>query len=266
MGKVRRSVAVLASIIAISSSTVVGSGAAQPGVTGGARRIANGSPSARLYSFMGSLQYSADGSHSCGASLISPHWMVTAAHCVEVDQPAQLQVRVGSQDRTIGGSVVDVGQIVVHPGYHDVSEGHDIALLQLVGSAPQQPIRIATDEEAAESRKLTRILGWGSTCPDRGELATCGFPVTLQWLNTSVLDAEDCGGRQRAGELCTNSPNRNSGNCRGDSGGPQIARLSETLVGLSSRNTTDRCGAGPSIFTDVTHYRDWIDEVTGSSA
>ncbi|MBW4718643.1 S1 family peptidase [Saccharothrix obliqua] len=224
-------------------------------------RIVNGAPSTQVYPFMASLQDAATGEHSCGAVLIAPRWLLTAAHCVrDWDGALHHQARIGTQDRTTGGTVLSVLETHVHPAYTEVSAGNDIALAKLYGSAPQQPIRIAPPEEAVPTTP-TRLLGWGN--PEASQWAQCGAPVTLHWLNTSITEPAGCGADLREKDLCTHNPNGNAGSCWGDSGGPQITYPEHRLLGVSSRLTTDFCGARPSIYTDATRHRDWITTVTG---
>ncbi|MFI9010004.1 S1 family peptidase [Actinosynnema sp. NPDC053489] len=226
-------------------------------------RIANGSPTAQVYPFMASLQSAATGEHGCGAVLIAPEWLLTAAHCVnDWTSPMHHQARIGTQDRTAGGTVLNILEARVHPDFVDVSEGNDIAVLRLFGSAPQEPLRIATSAEAVPGTP-TRLLGWGNTCPEPSQWAQCGFPVTLHWLNTSISEPARCAPALRDKELCTHNPNNNAGSCWGDSGGPQITYPEYRLVGLSSRLTGSFCGAQPSIHTDATRHRTWITTITG---
>src|SRR5437763_10077944 len=66
--------------------------------------IVGGRNASQVYGFMASMQ-SASGQHHCGASLIAPQWLVTAAHCVSGQQPGQWQFRIGSTSLTSGGTV-----------------------------------------------------------------------------------------------------------------------------------------------------------------
>jgi secreted trypsin-like serine protease len=210
---------------------------------------------------MVSLQ-NTSGSHFCGGSLIKPDWVVTAAHCVDSEEPQGIQLRIGAKDRTSGGELAKASKITVHPGYDGSSAGNDIALVHLAKPVRSKPVQIAHSSGASGTK--TRIIGWGQTCADPGG---CRLPKQLQQLDTKLLDANKCQNIDGTHELCTANPNGKAGACYGDSGGPQIVSVAGAwqLIGATSRagNDNDRCATGPSIYTNVTAYTDWIAKTIG---
>jgi secreted trypsin-like serine protease len=208
--------------------------------------VVGGRPASENYSF---LVYSS----GCTASLIKANWVVTAGHC-----PTPSSVRVGSINRSSGGTVARVNGSVTHPTA-------DVKLLRLATSVTQAPAPIPTSSPAVGTG--TRIIGWGQTCPVRG---ACSTPTVAQELDTSVVTDSLCrgGGIRGTVEICTNNPGGNSGACYGDSGGPQVQRVSGrwVLVGATSRsgNGDPRCATGPSIYGDLPAIRSWIVGYTGT--
>ncbi|GLZ28448.1 serine protease [Lentzea sp. NBRC 105346] len=203
--------------------------------------IVGGRPATENYTFM---VYTG----GCTGSLIKANWALTAKHC---STPSS--VRVGSNDRTKGGTVVKVTRGVSHPT-------EDVKLLQLADSVTHQPIAIPV--QSGPPGTATRLLGWGVTCPTRG----CGSaPVANHEFDTSILADSKCRGIRSATEICTNNPNK-GGDCYGDSGGPQITKVNGVWrqIGSDSRGTTSACGAGPSIYVDLTSVRTWISQQVGT--
>jgi secreted trypsin-like serine protease len=216
--------------------------------------IVGGGNATQVYSWMVSLQ-STSGSHFCGGTLIKANWVVTAKHCVQGSSASSIQVRVGTTNRTSGGSVARGSRIVTHPSA-------DLALLQLATSVSQTPAPVAAASGPVGT--ATRIIGWGQTCPVRGG---CGAPITLQELNTSIVSDSRCSGISGASEICTNNTDGNKGACYGDSGGPQVKSVNGRweLIGATSRSGGgSTCATAPSIYVDVPYFRSWISQYAGS--
>ncbi|MDM4719036.1 serine protease [Micromonospora sp. WMMA1363] len=186
----------------------------------------------------------------CTGTLIKANWVVTARHC-----PTPWAVRVGSVNRTSGGTVVGVSRSVSHPTI-------DVKLLQLSSSVGYAPAPIPTTSGAVGT--ATRIIGWGLTCPFRG----CGSaPTTAHELDTSIVSDGSCIGINGPYEICTNNTGGNSGACYGDSGGPQVRMIDGVwnLIGATSRsgNNNAICATGPSIYGDLSSIRSWINTQVG---
>jgi len=202
-----------------------------------------GTPASETYSF---LTYVG----GCTGSLIKSNWVVTARHC-----PTPSDVRVGSKDSTSGGTVANVSKAVNHPSL-------DVKLLQLSSSVSHAPVPIAATSGAVGT--ATRIIGWGLTCPTRGCAAN---PTIAHELDTTIVDDSKCSGIYGTYEICTNNPS-SKGACYGDSGGPQVKKVSGAwqLIGATSRagDGGSTCAVAPSIYSDLPAIRSWITQQVGT--
>ncbi|MBU2666932.1 trypsin-like serine protease [Actinoplanes bogorensis] len=186
----------------------------------------------------------------CTGSLIKANWVVTAKHC-----PTPSSVRVGSINRTSGGTVVAVRRAVSHPSI-------DVKLFELASSVSYAPAPIPATSGAVGT--ATRIIGWGQTCAPRG----CGSsPTIAHQLDTSIVADSRCGGINAAYEICTNNTGGNAGACYGDSGGPQVRTVNGrwNLIGVTSRagNNSSTCATAPSIYGDLPSIRTWVNTQVG---
>jgi len=81
------------------------------------------------------------GEHICGGAIISPKYIVTAAHCVVTPSGFGLQVNMSiavgmdrlNESETIG-EVRKVIKIIRHPSYNRMTMANDIAVLRLDSS------------------------------------------------------------------------------------------------------------------------------------
>jgi secreted trypsin-like serine protease len=231
--------------------------------------IIGGSPSTEPRPFSASIQLG--GVHICGGTLIAPRWVVTAGHCIDFLRQLpidEIRVRVGSLDRTDGGTLAPARRLVMHPDFtYDPIIVNDIGLIELARAAPYVPIAIAHDPGPLGA--TLRTMGWGCdhvpTEDDPCDRAT--FPAVLQELDLRLIDGAPCdsAGFTPGLDLCTSPVVSGTQACGGDSGAPLLRRVGDhwKLVGTTSRGVSGPvpCSGGFGVYTDVTAYRRWIAEV-----
>ncbi len=185
----------------------------------------------------------------CTAELISPTWVLTAAHCTSVG----FRVRVGSSNRAYGQQVLAV-QAIRHPGYDDKTGEYDVGLIRL--SAPVN-LPAVTLASAVEARNLLKpgaravIAGWGKRSPK--------LTFSAQLI---VSDVELRSLKRQRSRFVYFDPV--SGPCGGDSGGPLLLDRpngSRVLVGIASRVVGDLCaqGGGVGVYVEVAAILDFVE-------
>jgi secreted trypsin-like serine protease len=235
------------SVLALAAPPGVALAADGPPVT---PQIINGGDATEAYSFMASMQRRGSGGHFCGGALIRASWVLTAKHCVSTTGAAGYQVRIGSNNRTSGGTVAFADRVV-----HNANA--DTALVHLTAPVSHRPISVAP---AVAAGSTVRLLGWGCTSSPN-----CGpAPVALKQVDVPVLADSNSRCRTNQWTICLDNQGGKSA-CYGDSGGPLLVGTpGNWTLGGDTSGGPSVCGTGVFYYAELPGaVNAWINSTAG---
>ncbi|XP_017482029.1 PREDICTED: trypsin-1 [Rhagoletis zephyria] len=204
------------------------------------------------------------GRHHCGGSLISPSWIITAAHCTYGQNPSQIRAVVGTTDLLAGdGKSFNIANIIIHPQYNPKTQDYDLSLIQLTELVPLDDnigtIALADMETNHAADTVATISGFGAI---NGNLE---MPTRLKYAEVQLWSRDFCNPQNIPGitdrMVCAGHPSGQVGACQGDSGGPLT--VDNKLFGVVSWGFG--CGARgkPAMYTYIGALRSWIKQNSG---
>ncbi|XP_069470237.1 suppressor of tumorigenicity 14 protein [Ambystoma mexicanum] len=223
-----------------------------------------------------SLHTKAEG-HTCGASVVSETWLVSAAHCFQNDGPRRYSdpslwtayLGLHDQAQRSSSEVRKIKRIIAHRSFNDYTYDHDIAVLELESPVQYtnviQPICLPDPTHYFPVGKSFWVTGWGAL-KEGGSGA-----VVLQKAEIRLINQTECNrvmdNQLTARMMCAGFLSGGIDACQGDSGGPlssvDLNSSKMYLAGVVSWG--DGCARRnkPGIYTRVTMLRDWIKQHTG---
>ena len=250
-------------------------------INGSAASIAN-------YPWIAYLAYDT-GEQYCGASLISPTWILTAAHCFLNEAGDEIDIATGALSKVFlntdtttppGAAAIEgaIGQIIVHPNYQPDeatspnANDFDIALVEITAAVDLQPVSLLSAEAPSIDVGVEAIImGWGATAVDEANESINPSDTLLQAKQT-IVDNSTCLGIYVDGitdnMICaggsTATPTTDT--CQGDSGGPLSIASGNSFVqvGIVSFGGIGgpSCGdpASPGVYASVSALSGFIQQ------
>ena len=248
--------------------------------SGGAQASIVGGQAATIEQFP-SLAYIEAGNErsgfACTGTVVAPRVVLTAAHCVEnvetgaFSKPAEYAVATGvaNPKQAQPDNVFGVVATHVFPSFDPGIVHGDAAVLILSRPTSAPPLALAGPAEAAlyEGGATVSVAGWGVTKAQNRQAPSNMRTTTMTVQKDSLCKSRTKGFYKEysgAVQLCLlATPQKTSGTCFGDSGGPAIAtRPDGTPVELAVISVVGPlCSPQtPNVLTRVDYVSTWVSE------
>ena len=203
--------------------------------------IVGGQPATRAFPHQALLEIElSDGRHiRCGGTLVAARYVLSAAHCMNVEGKTAVRVAVslGQSDVTAPARNFTVAEWEVHPSYvpsnpqQDAGGGYDVAVLRLDRPAEFEQARLLRPADAAlwGADVTATVIGWGLTEDEAqggarsNQLREVALPVYADASCSADFRAVGApeGFFDPATMLCAGGKDGKDA-CSGDSGGPLL--------------------------------------------
>ncbi|XP_015926127.2 coagulation factor IX-like [Parasteatoda tepidariorum] len=225
------------------------------------------------------------GTNSCSGLLITPKTVITAGHCLRINDTVMYKVYMGNIKKQIKNKLMEktvqlqnVSKIILHPKFENlevISDGinsYDIGIIILKNPFKMTPSvkTICLKNKKRPYPKKAISIGFGQT-EHYNKTLDGGY---LRYFEVDILNPIVCAVIFRAiglaitrKEICA-SFTRAGAMCSGDSGGPLVSEIGGKYVALAivSQGTLTQCNQPllAQAYTKINPFENWIQKQIGN--
>jgi hypothetical protein len=250
-----------------------------------ASAVTFGTPDANAHPFVGTILFQRpDGFYSCTGTLLSPTVMLTAGHCTEENDVANIRTwvtfvpKVQFSTGCNGDTACLVryfdnkkngwikGTAVPHPDYDDFNQfpaTFDVGVVKLATAVSMPtygrlpPLGFLETVKPADN--LFTVVGYGM----QGYIPAFSSDVWERYVgNTRLVELNSTWDGGHSAKFSNNPGNTSGGTCFGDSGGPVFYQDSNVIVAVVSWGQTPCIGVDYQFRTDIKTTQDFVGSLT----